>query len=532
MGILSVLADFFRRLFGLEDGSVRGELRRVYGVIADLKPPYYRFKHNAVLPGFAHDLFLFSQALKPLMDLADRTLAHPDIRVSRRFFDYLVDSELEPVELEKKAAFTYDGMKSRLENAVKADEEMEGIGRDFQRFLAALDSLAGPRLNLELAEVERFVEISRHDWERLLGFFDPGLTLEDPRYRPDFQPVEGEQLAPEILDAFYLLAGFDFGSALLSRLAKVYERYSPAAAQGQRARLEKILATINKIRRYRLSDESLLALIRLCKGDPAFEPDLRRERVDYLGQYRHRLVSEFERDRDRLLRERHENAVAQDLAELFAGVEAAPLDNYSEENDAFLRRESPSGFTHIKAMGILRTFALGIFEPTIKDTVKKVLVEGYFEDKAYQNNLANILYQCDRCAAKIAEFEESLQGTGRVSVASVRRYVDEMRHGKDILPFLTKIVDEINYKAKQICEDEAGIFQMLGDAIAELLADYRRSSPDLVTNIRSLGGARNKEFMVALTEAKRRLDGFTRIMRNFTFVKPSVAPANAELVGP
>jgi hypothetical protein len=264
--------------------------------------------------------------------------------------------------------------------------------------------------------------------------------------------------------------------------------------------------------------------MRLCKSDPIYQPDLRRERVDYLAQYRQRLTVQYERDRDRLLRERHESAVAKDIKDLFGGIEVLTLEAYNEENDSYLRRESPNGFSHIKALSILKTFALGIFDQQIKDTVKKVLVEGYFENKSYQNNLANIVYQCDRTGGRIAAFEEGLLGNGRVSIASVRRYVEEMRHGKDIMSFLTKIVDEINYKAREICEDESGLFQMLGDALGELLADYRRSSPDLVTNIRNLGGVRNKDLIAGLADGKKRADTFVRIMRNFAFVKTPLSP--------
>ncbi len=526
MGILGAIAEFFRRLFGIEGGAVHGELKRIYGVIADLKPPYYRFKNNLVMHGFAQDLLLFCQPLKPLMYLADRTLAHPDLRVSRRYLDYLIDSELPPAELEKKASFAYDGMKARIGNAILGDEAVEEISKDFQRFLGAVDALSLGPLNVELVEVDRFIEICRHDWERILGFFDPGVSLEDSRYRADFQPADGELLAPELVDVYYLIQGFAFTERLLLKIGRVYERYSPAAAQGQRHRLEKMFSTLNKILRYRLSDDNLLALIRLCKGDPLFQPDLRREKHDYIAQYRQRLAVQYERDRDRLLRERHESAVAKDIAELLGGVEAVPLEAYSDENDSFLRQESPNGFSHIKALGILRTFALGIFDAQIKDIIKKILVEGYFENKAYQNNLANILYQCDRTAGRIAAFEESLSGTGRVSIASVRRYVEEMRHGKDIMPFLSKLVDEINYRAREICEDEAGLFQMLGTAIGELLTDYRRSSPDLVTNIRNLGGVRNRDIIASLGDAKRRIDIFVRIMRNFTFVKVGTQTAS------
>lgn len=524
MVILQAIIDFFRGLLGF-DGGVKGDLKRVYSVIAHIKPAYYRFKTNLVTPGFAQDLFLFCQALKPLMDLADRTLAHPDLRVSRRYLDYLIDRELPPEELPKKESFVYEGMKARVENAVKDIEELEAIGRDFQNFLRSVDSLANSSLNIDLYEVERFVEICRHDWERMLGFFDPGASIDDSRYRPDFQSCAAEQIVPEIIDAYYLFVGFSFSDPLLSKVMRVFERHAPATAASQAGKMHKLFGTLNKILTYRLSSDNLLALIRLAKRDPLVEPDIRRERVDYIAQYRKRLVTQYERDRERLLRERHENAVSKDISELFGGSDVITLDGYNEEADSYLRRESPNGFTHVKPMGILKTFVRGVFETQIKETVKKVLVEGYFDNKNFQNSLANILYQCDRTGVRIDSFEESLKGNGRVSLAGVKRYVEEMRHGKDIMPFLGKIVDEINYKAREICEDETGLFQMLAEILGELLADYKRPSPDLVTNIRSLGGVRNKEILNTLMEGRRKTEMFVRIMKNFSFVKaPDVVP--------
>jgi hypothetical protein len=525
MPIFKTILEFFMQLFGLDD--TRREMKRLYAPIAHFKPPYYRLKNNIVMPGFAQDLYLFSQALKPLMDLADRTLAHPDLRVSRLYFDYLVEADLPPAELERKESFFYDGMKLRVENAVKADQEQEAIGRDFQRFLKDVESLVAGPLNSELADVERFIDICRHDWERVLGFFDPGASLEDSKYKPDFQPCDGDQLLPELMDINYLLSGFFFTPQLLRKVMRVFDRYAPASAASQSGRIEKMFATLNKVLQYRLSSHSLMALIRLIKRDALFQPDLRRERIDYVNQYKQRLVTQYERDRERLLRERHESAVSKDIQDLLAGIEVVPVDAYEEDNDAYLRRETPHGFTHIKPLGILKTFVNGIFEQQIKETVKKILVEGYFDNKGFQNNLANILYQCDRTMGRITAFEEGLRSNSRVSMGAVRRYVEEMRHGKDIMPFLEKLVEEINLKAREICEDETGLFEMLGTTMGELLADYRRPSPDLVTNIRTLGGVRNKEYLATLTEGRKKIETFVRIMRNFAFVKTPSAPPTA-----
>lgn len=528
MGIFRAFIEFFNNLFGIGNRA-NSELKRVYSVIAHIKPPYYKLKGNIVSLGFAQDLFLFCQALKPLMNLADRTLAHPDVRVSTKYFEYLVDLELSPEDLNKKDIFTYDGMKSRMDNAVKDEAEIEAINLDFKKFLDGLDALDGSNINNILFEVERFIDICRHDWERVLGFFDPAASLEDKKYRPDFEPCSGELFAPELLDMHYLLDGFVFSEELKYRILKILVRFSPASADSQNIKIEKIFNTLNKILGQRLSSQNLLCLVQLTKQNPEYVPNIQRERKNYIEAYRKRLVSQYERDRERLIRERHETVLSRDIKELFGTMDVLSLDGYSDDTDAYLRRESPSGFTHVKAMSILKTYVHGIFEAQIKDSVKKLLVEGFFDNKNFQNNLANILFQCAKTIGRIEAFEEGLKTNSRISITALRRYVEEIRHGKDIQQFLSKLVEEINYKASDICVDETGLFQMLADVLGELLNDYKKPSPDLINNIRNIGGPRNKEILTMLGEAKKKTEIFVRIMQNLTNPKSNeVAGTDAE----
>ncbi|HOX18857.1 MAG TPA: DUF5312 family protein [Spirochaetales bacterium] len=523
--------EFFRNLFGLggADSLKRAELRRVHRELAQLRPPVYRPKGNVVLPGLAQGALAFASSIKPLVDVARRSIASTDVRVSQRFFELLIDAELPESEQERKRFFSYDGMKERLANAVRPSEEFEAIGREFQGFLRQLEALSLRNLDAELSEVERFAEICRHDWERLLGLFDPGANLDAPGWRPDFGPVDGETILPELLDVHFVLSGFAFTEVLIRDMLRIVERQAPGSDSSRRQKIEKISAASNKALSGRFSTEMLLLLLRALKRDPAFEPKIGRERRDWIGDYRRRLAAQFEKDRDRLVREQHENAIGSDIEELLRGIEIYPVDGYDEENDAYLRKESPHSFTHIKPLRILKTFVSGIFEPRMMEPIKRVLVEGYFDNKNYQTNLANILYQCERSAGRIAEFEDGLRGTGRISITALRRYIEELRRGKDISSFLQRLVDAINQKAREICEDETGLFQMLGESLGELLADYRRSSPDLVTNIRTLAGPRNRDVMAQLQGAKHSIDVLVKIMRNYTYVK---APAAVPEPGP
>jgi len=536
MSLLEKIKALLSRIFANDpqEGKRRAELRRINAILAELRPPYFRPKANLVLPGFAQAIYHFHSLLRPLAELARATVANSDIRVSQRFFDYLIDCRLPHEEQDAKRFFSYEGMSERMQQALRPDDEFEAIDREFHGFLRSLDEL-GPRVvNLDLFEVDRFLDICRHDYERLLGLFDPSVSLADPRYRPDFASIPGDQALPELIDFYYLIEGFVFSTQLKENMFRLLERRAPGSSDaGKRAKVDKIFAQLDKTMAGRFNKEILLALIRSIRGDPFFVPPTPRERKDFLDSYRRRLVVQYEKDRERLLREQHENAIATDIQSLFGEAEILEVEGYDEENDAFLRGESPNSFMWIKPVRILKTFIVAFFEPFLKEPVKRILVEGYFDNKNFQNNLANILYQCDRSSARIQDFENQLKGNGRVSLVSMNRYIEEMKRGKDIAAFLSRLVDSINARAREIVEDEAALFAMLGDALGDLLSDYRKSSPELVTNIRTLGGGRNKEILAQIHAGREKISVLVKIMRNFTFVKtpipgtltaPSVSP--------
>ena len=522
MGIFSSLIEFLRELFGRggPDAAKKSELRKIYSFLGQIRPPYYKPRDNMVLPGFAQSVYSFRSILRPLVDVARKTISHSDIRIYQRFFDYLVDACLPGDSRDKKAAFSYEGMKSRIQNSVKSDEEFDAIGREFQDFLRMVDSLSISDLDRELAEVEQFSDICRYDWDRILGLFDPGANMDNPNYRPDFLPSDGEKVLPELIDLYYIIADFTFDEALARNILTILERQAPQASLStQRQKLEKIFSALNKGLSMRLHHTILLALIRALKSDPVYDPPIVHEGTDYVERYRRRLVNQFEKDRERLQREQHESAISADINALFGNVEVAPIDGYDEEEDAYLRKESPNGFTHIKPLRILKTFVHNNFERDIKEPVKRLLVEGYFDNKGFQNNLANLIYQGERSGGRIDEFEATLRGSGRISIVAMKRYVEEMRRGKDVSQFLNRLVDAINQRAREICEDETRLLQMLCEAMGDLLSDYRKPSPDLVTNIRTLGGGRNKEIMNQIGEGRRQLETLMRIMRNFTYIR-------------
>jgi hypothetical protein len=535
MGLLGKLKDWFSGILSKdpEEARRRAEIRKLQSYLTSIKPPYYRPKQNLVLPGFAQAVHHFYALLRPLAELGRSTVANSDIRISQRYFDYLIDCRLPPAEQERKRYFSYDGIAERMQKSLKPDEEFESIAREFQAFLGSLDALGDRAINADLYEVDRFMDICRHDYERIIGLFDPSANIDDPRYKPDFAPVPGDQVLPELVDLYYLTESFVFSPQLKENLVRLLEKRQPVGLdEAKRGKIDKLFLRLSQTASEALGKDLLLALIRVLKNDPVYTPSTPREKRDFIDAYRKRLVTQFEKDRERIQREQHESAIAVDIRSLFGETEVLEVEGYDDESDSFLRRESPHGFMWIKPLRILKTFIADAFEPQLKESVKRILVEGYFDNKGFQNNLANILYQCERSGGRISEFEEMLRGNGRVSLVAMRRYIEEMRRGKDIGPFLGRLVDTINAKAKEIVEDESALFSMLGDALGELVTDYKRSSSDLVTNIRTLGGGRNKEIMAIVQAGRERILVLVKIMRNFTYVKTDLAAGSDQAPPP
>ena len=522
MGILAKLKNWFARIIARdpEESRRRAEIRKLQVSLAEMRPPYYRAKQNLVLPGFGLAIYRFFSLLRPFTELVRSTIASTDVKISQRYFDYLIDCRLPPSEQERKRFFAYEGMSERVQASLKPEEELEAIRREFDSYLGALEALGSRVVDADLYVVDRFVDICRHDYERIIGLFDPSADLDDPRYKPDFTPISGDQILPELVDFYYLTESFAFSQPVKENIFRLLEKRRPAGFDAaQKGKVDKIFSQLDRALSAHLGRDLLLSLMRVIKDDPAYAPSTPRERRDFLDAYRRRLVTQFDKDRERILREQHESAIASDIHRLFEDAEILEIEGYDEENDILLRQESPNGFTWIKPLRILKTFIAEQFEPQLKESIKRILVEGYFDNKAFQNNLANILYQCERSWGRIVEFEEQLRGNSRISLIAMKRYIEEMRRGKDIGPFLNRLVDAINDKARSIVEDEAGLFSMLEESLAALLSDFKRSSPELITNVRALGGGRNREIMAQIQTGKESISVLVKIMRNFTRVR-------------
>ncbi len=521
MSLFAAIKAFFTKLFSHDpaDARKKAELKRLYSKLSGIHPAYYRPKTNQVMPAFAQALYSYCITLRPLIEVARATIANSDSHTSLRYFDYLIESRLPKETRDLLASFSYDAMNARFMNSFNSNEEIEKLNQEFQSCLREIDALGADEINLDLNQIDQFIEICRFDYERPLGLFDPSVNLALSSYKPDFSPAQGELLNPELVDLYYLFDGFTFDASLKRNIMRLLERRSLAPVDAARAKkINAIFDRLDKLSADLLNPNIIIDLVRATKGDPDIQLKAERENRDFVEAYKRRLRQLFERNRERIQRERHESAIAADVKALFGDSQIAQLEGYNEEEDAKIRREWPNGFLWIKPLRLLKTFVIMVFAPSIDETLKRFLVEGYFDNKAFQNNLANVLYQCERTLSHIEAFEEQLSGNSRLSIMTVERYAEEAKVGNDISTYLDRLLDNINARAKKLIDEESSLYIMLGDAVSDLVADSRKQSPELVTNIHSIGGGRHREILAQMQGDRDKILGFIKIMRNFTVI--------------
>lgn len=520
MGLFGSIQDLLVSVFTGDprEAARHRELRKTYEQVRGVRPPCIKPNKKLVLPGFATILLSFEQGLLPICELLQKTLNNEDPHIAERFRDYLLELRLPKSEMERRYSYTYDEMLKRVNAASSPDAELRAIAAEFDELMKALDDPNVLAVEAELHQLDRLAEICRHDAERFLALFDPRVNVANSEYKPSFKTVEGDQVLPELLDLYYILADFQIDLGIDRNLTLLLDRISPAG-QSQSGKMGRIVQRCSRIFRRQLTPQHLLNLIRLIKGDPYFVPKVDREHRSYTAAYKKRLTTQFRKDRDRIVRERNEHALENDIKSLFGDAELLHLDGYNDQENAALQRAGHATFTQIKPLRILKSFTLAKFERTIRDDLKRIIVEGFFENKQFQSSISSIYHQCDHSYERILAFEEELNGSGRHSVTLLRRYLHEKKRQSNVSEIVARIVEAVDKDAKELVESETNRYFTLGSLMLDVVNDYKRRTPELVSNIKAIGGQQNRELLGAIASGYNDVVRLVRIMKHFTIIR-------------
>jgi hypothetical protein len=520
-GFLEYLQDIIFALFNRnpEETERRRRLRSLYEQLVKVRPPYYRRSSGQILPGFAVSVMQLAQVLHPLREVFEKTIDNPDPKLAQRFNDYLITSRL-PEKLQNlHSSFSYSAMKKRVFDSADPEEELEKINEEIGQLLRGLNTAEFHGFDNSYTVMKRLINLCQHNFMPMLRLFDPALKSLDSADPAIFQPVSGEEMLQELLDFYFVLAGFDYSESVERNIGLLLERLSRERAEEARARLNKVLLRLQKLLSENLSSQTILIMLRLIQKDPHFVPQSIQEESSFLEAYKNRLQINCQRSRERIHQQLRELAVAEDLKRLFPGGQPEQVEGYREDVDQALQERDFDSFLQIRPLRILKNYIRVHFHKELKEPLKRLIVEGKFENRIFQNMFTNTYFQCEAMESKILQFEEELQGSGTQSIKKLPKYIELLDQGKPVYNMVATVLDTIEKESKNLVEEGANCFYNLCVILLEILNDAKLKTPVQVSNIKSLSGSKSQEYLARLSYGYNNLYLFTKIMKNFTTIK-------------
>ncbi len=520
-GLFEAIKDIFFNILVRDPKELqkRKELKKIYDFLKSIKPPYYKASHSLVLPGFANILLEFVKTIKPLCDLLSKTINNENEKLANLYRKHLIENRLTENEQEKIRNLTYENVKERILKTTHPEDELKIIGNEIQEIIKTLSNPQFNNFDLQYNQLEKLSALCKLNYQKLLNLFDSKFQINDLKRKPNFTPITGELILNDLLDIYYVLWGFSPELALEDNLTILYKRLVKTATQDTSIKLKKLVNRLTQILKKHFSQSTILFLIRAIKEDPFFTPETDKEFKQYLSIYKDQLMTQYTQIRDRILRERRENAIQQDIESLFGQADLLIIEGYGKNELEMLQREGFEGFKYVKPMQIIKSFSLAKFEKSIGENVNKLLLEGFFENKMFQNTLSNAYHACSNILPDINKFEEEINGEGKYSIKGIKKYLTSETTKEKAKPIIKRLIDGIDARALSIIDNATNSYYKLATTLTEILNDFKQNSPTYISNIKVIGGVKNREFIASLVNDYNDIVKLIRIMKNFTIIK-------------
>ncbi|MBN1525590.1 MAG: hypothetical protein JW904_14015 [Spirochaetales bacterium] len=521
--LIDAIKTFFSSLFFGETPEVmkRRELRKIYRELR--KPPfhYYRASTNEVLPAFADSVYKFAIQVRTLEDLFSKTILNENSKIAESFKNYILESKLDDKTLGIKEKFTFEAVFSKLSTSMSIKSALEEINNRFREFMKAFDSPEFLNFDSGFTQLDRLAALSRHDFEKLLSFFDPDINLRSKDQSVHFSPAIGAHMIQELMDIYFLFAELDLETGVSDHVVRLLEKLKTTVTDSEIDKIHRIISKLDSIHKKQLPASIFQYLLQAIHSDPNLVLEADRGTRTFLELYRSKLLSRFELSKEKAVRERNQLEFRNELRNIFQDKELVEIKGYDDALSNLLEFSGFPIFSHLLPFRVLKSFLIYFFEPSIKETLKKLVINSFFEDKSFKDSFISLFHATQSAIEKIVSFEDSLFEAVEESIPSIKEYLSKHEKGKQVGASLSNCIESLNTRARDLIEDITNDFYSFFIAFSKLIDDSKQHAPAIISNIRVISGDRNHEFLEQLAGASKKLSIFLEAMRHFTVIHPN-----------
>lgn len=513
-GLFDNLADFFAGLFNSDPEAQRlkKRMKQALDELAAWRPAVYQAKTDEVLPGFIQSWGQVHVLLQPLRDVFDRTLSHPDLKVSEASLAFVLESVLSGDVGERRQAFTYEAVHERLTRSEDPGQELKTVTAQFNSLVSDLKRQDTEALQHDLDGLFRLKQMAGHNLFPLLTKFGYDGGAKGQKYRS----LSGDAVLTDLLDLYYVVQGLVLSPEVEGLVGLLLERLSAQKAADNRKKMAQLFTKLRELNRGGASASLLLQLIRVIQKDPDALPEGTKAGERHLQAYLNALSDRFNRDRERAQREQSESSVEADLAALFAGAALLPLKFYSADTSLKLSGAGLPDLNAVKPLQILRSFCFTVLKAGYLDNVKKVVVNGVFLDKDWGEALSDALYAAEDTLNRVEAFDLAVETDAKFGLPAFEKYLSGSVPASSVARAL---VEKLNKQAQALVEQQAGVLLGLAQKVQDLLNDAKAPQPHRVGNLKVLGGKDQRAILEGLITGYNKTGQLLRILKHFIVVK-------------
>lgn len=524
MGFIQDISDFLDSIFKRSSPEVqkKQQLKKLEAEIRTFSPVIFR--NGNLQPNFAEAIYSLYQNTKNLNDLFSVTVSTVDIPRQHRFEAQLILTGYSPEFQNIIENLSFENRKEEIVSETTSQDRIYIRQRNqLERTLKELNSESFRRMDKDILILRQFVDFCKISFLPILQLFDYNFAPGLKGYTPNYTELPVEKAVNLLEDLYYQISGMKINTSLADEILAIAKlkkggELSNSEAEGYLSNLKKINYVITRI----LTPPHLKALLRYTKQDMVYEPKTAVYTGSPRQEFANSFQSRFDADEQRIKSEIQDEQISSDVTALFNKIELENIKGYNQEENMLLQANTSLSLKWILPMRVVKTFLKIFISDNIKGLLNDIVIEGFFNSPTYKSDFSSVVYSIIGAASEIEDFESSFAEGQRNSIAVMRSYIKDSHKDKDFYRKLEKMVIVINNDAHKLLQSVTNTLHELYTSVGELLADSRKPSCEIVSNLKVLMmSSRNKDHTSLLEEQYPYWKIFFEIMKNYVIISKS-----------
>ncbi len=493
-GFLGSIIGFLKvKVLGMSDPAYEKYLllKDINNQIKSMPIVIYNTRSEKITKKFGKLIFELYRYIFPLSGLINM---HSKKERSEQIKEYFVTNTFNEEQKNIYMSLTDEGIKNLItQNGMKKSTKI--INGSYKKLQKSMDKDALQNINLNYSVMSSIDDLLRFDLYPLLKKFAPGIkegTIDKP---PDFRDTDGKWLLEDLKNLCYVLYAINV-NVDFSMPFKIYGEMKGTTIISD----EDVKSFQNLLRQF-VSEDYLTLLIRIIEENPFFRPVYNFTIHNVVQDFFTNLSTRIRNVRENVVSKLKGDKINSILKKLFGQTDFQTLTNYTKEKSEILYKKGVASFLYVEPLNYLKMFLKEIYNAYIMEVSNKFLIESNFVDKKFNQKFSVAFLDANDLMQEIQSFDVDYIGSDKIW-GRIKSLLPNVMREQKLLVMVNKEVDEINNGAYMILTKSLNSFESLLQCYRTIVEEYKKSSQDIITNIKTIGGspADNKELIETIVK--------------------------------